>query len=106
MSRIAVADRTAPTLGSTLRSVLSRRAALMPTVAAVAIFVTLLVGAPIYFGNFVTPLNMSALLLDNAFLLILAVGMTFVILTRGGRPVGGEGVGPARGVLAQVAPTG
>jgi ribose/xylose/arabinose/galactoside ABC-type transport system permease subunit len=83
MSRIAVADRTAPASGSTLRSVLSRRAALMPTFAAVAIFVTLLIGAQIYFGNFVTPLNMSALLLDNAFLLILAVGMTFVIVTGG-----------------------
>ena len=40
-------------------------------------------GAQVYFGNFVTPRNMSALLLDNAYLLILAVGMTFVILTGG-----------------------
>ena len=37
----------------------------------------------IYFGNFITPRNMSALLLDNAYLLILAVGMTFVIVTGG-----------------------
>ena len=43
----------------------------------------LLVGAQIHFGNFVTPRNMSALLLDNAYLLILAVGMTFVIVTGG-----------------------
>ena len=55
----------------------------MPTFAALAIFVVLLVGAQLYFGNFITPRNMSALLLDNAFLLILAVGMTFVILTGG-----------------------
>ena len=55
----------------------------MPTFAAVGVFVLLLVGAQIYFGNFVTPRNMSALLLDNAYLLILAVGMTFVILTGG-----------------------
>ena len=55
----------------------------MPTFAALAIFVLLLIGAQLYFGNFITPLNMSALLLDNAFLLILAVGMTFVIVTGG-----------------------
>ena len=55
----------------------------MPTFAAVAIFIALLVGAEMYFGEFVTPRNMSALLLDNAYLLILAVGMTFVIVTGG-----------------------
>ena len=55
----------------------------MPTFAAVAILVAVLVGAQIYFGNFVTPRTMSALLLDNAYLLILAVGMTFVIVTSG-----------------------
>ena len=62
---------------------LSRHSSLMPTIAAVAIFVVLLIGAELYFGNFVTPRNMSSLLLDNAFLLILAVGMTFVIVTGG-----------------------
>ena len=62
---------------------LSRHSSLMPTIAAFAIFIVLLVGAQLYFGNFVTPRNMSALLLDNAFLLILAVGMTFVIVTGG-----------------------
>ena len=62
---------------------MTRHASLMPTLAALAIFVALLVGAQLYFGNFVTPRNMSALLLDNAFLLILAVGMTFVIVTGG-----------------------
>jgi ribose/xylose/arabinose/galactoside ABC-type transport system permease subunit len=55
----------------------------MPAFAALVIFVVLLIGAQLYFGNFITPLNMSALLLDNAFLLILAVGMTFVIVTGG-----------------------
>ena len=51
--------------------------------AAVAILVVLLIGAQIRFGNYLTPGNMSALLLDYAFLLVLAVGMTFVILTAG-----------------------
>ena len=34
---------------------MSRHASLMPTFAALAIFVALLVGAQLYFGNFVTP---------------------------------------------------
>ncbi len=34
-------------------------------------------------GDFISPRNISALLLDNAYLLILAVGMTFVIVTAG-----------------------
>ena len=62
---------------------MSRHASLMPTFAALAILILLFVGAQIYFGNFITPRNLSALLLDNSYLLILAVGMTFVILTGG-----------------------
>jgi len=71
------------TVAARTRTFLSRHASLMPTFAALAIFIALLIGAQLYFGNFVTPRNMSALLLDNAFLLILAVGMTFVIVTGG-----------------------
>jgi simple sugar transport system permease protein len=77
------ADDQGVSIGSRLRMFLSRRSSLMPTFAALVIFVILLISAQLYFGNFVTPLNMSALLLDNAFLLILAVGMTFVIVTGG-----------------------
>ena len=65
------------------RTFLDRHAAMVPTFAALVIFVALLIGAQIHFGNFLTPRNMSALLLDNAYLLILAVGMTFVIVTGG-----------------------
>ena len=65
------------------RVFVDRHASLMPTFAALVIFVVLLVGAEIHFGEFLTPRNMSALLLDNAYLVILAVGMTFVILTGG-----------------------
>lgn len=71
------------TAGRVARTFLDRRASLIPTFAALLIFVVLLIGAQLQFGNFVTPLNMSALLLDNAYLLILAVGMTFVIITGG-----------------------
>lgn len=62
---------------------MSRRASLMPTFAAIAILIVLLIGAQVQFGNFVTGRNLSALLLDNAYLVVLAVGMTFVILTGG-----------------------
>ena len=62
---------------------LNRHSSMMPTFAAVVIFVLILIGAQIHFGEFVTPRTLSALLLDNAYLLILAVGMTFVIVTGG-----------------------
>ena len=68
---------------SAFNTFMSRHSSLMPTFAALAILILLFVGAQIYFGNFLTPRNLSALLLDNAYLLILAVGMTFVILTAG-----------------------
>jgi simple sugar transport system permease protein len=83
MSSVTAGEGRRLALPTAVRTYLSRRSSLMPTFAAIAIFVLLLIGAQLYFGNFITPLNMSALLLDNAFLLILAVGMTFVIVTGG-----------------------
>lgn len=62
---------------------ITRHATWLPTFAAVAILVVLLAGAQFKFGNFLSPGNMSALLLDNAYVIVLAVGMTFVILTAG-----------------------
>ena len=62
---------------------LSRRASLMPTFAAVAILILLLISAQARFPRFLSPGNISALLLDNAYLVVLAVGLTFVILTGG-----------------------
>jgi galactofuranose transport system permease protein len=62
---------------------MSRHSSLMPTFAAVAILLLLFAGAHLHFGNFVTPSNISALLLDNAYLVILAVGMTMVIVSGG-----------------------
>ncbi len=83
MSSITADEVRSPAAASPMRTFLSRHSSLMPTFAAVMIFIVLLVGAQFYFGNFVTARNMSALLLDNAFLLVLAVGMTFVIVTGG-----------------------
>jgi len=61
----------------------SRRTSWIPVAAALGILIALFVVGQIYFGNFLTPRVLSSLLLDNAYLLILAVGMTFVILTAG-----------------------
>lgn len=62
---------------------MSRRASLMPTFAAVIILAVLLIGAQIRYPRFLSSGNISALLLDNAYLVVLAVGLTFVILTGG-----------------------
>ncbi|HEY9307447.1 MAG TPA: sugar ABC transporter permease YjfF [Microbacterium sp.] len=72
-----------PTLGARYATFMSRHSSLMPMFAAIVILIVLLVGAQFAFGNFITPRNLSALLLNNAYLLILAVGLTFVILTGG-----------------------
>lgn len=84
---MTVVESHAPTRGraeTPYRTFMSRHASLLPTLAAVIILLLLFVGAEIFLrGDFITPGNISALLLDNAYLLILAVGMTFVIVTAG-----------------------
>jgi len=82
VTAVPIADRRARVAAYT-QTFLSRHSSMMPTFAAVVIFVLLLIGAQVHFGEFVTPRTLSALLLDNAYLLILAVGMTFVIVTGG-----------------------
>ena len=62
---------------------MARHASWIPVFAAVGILVAMVVGAQVYFGRFLTPRLASSILLDNSYLLILAVGMTFVILTGG-----------------------
>lgn len=62
---------------------MARHASWIPVFAAVGILVAMVIGAQLYFGKFLTPRLASSILLDNSYLLILAVGMTFVILTGG-----------------------
>jgi galactofuranose transport system permease protein len=78
-----VSPRPTEALAARARRFTSRHASWIPVFAALAILVALLLAGQVYFGNFVTPRVLSSLLLDNAYLLILAVGMTFVILTAG-----------------------
>ena len=81
-TRIATAPSPSTWKGA-YRRFTSRHASWIPVFAALAILIAMLVGAQLRFGNFLTPRVLSSLLLDNAYLLVLAIGMTFVILTGG-----------------------
>lgn len=74
---------TTPATPSVWRRFTVGKSPWIPALAAVGILVVMLVAGQAYFGNFVTPRVVSSLLLDNAYLVIIAVGMTFVILTGG-----------------------
>ena len=69
--------------GSFVRRFTSRHASALPTLTAILVLILVLIGAEMEFNNFLTARNLSSLLLDNAHLLVLAVGMTFVIVTGG-----------------------
>lgn len=68
------------------RSLLSRltpNLETLPTLAAVVIFIGMVVYGEIAYGRIVQASTISNLLINNAYLIILAVGLTFVILTGG-----------------------
>lgn len=83
MTAVDARVRPETTLSSRYATFMSRHASLVPTFAAILILVVLLIGAQLRFDNFLTPRNLSALLLDNAYLVVLAVGLTLVIVTGG-----------------------
>ena len=83
MTSLTAAPRAHERALAPWRRFLSRHIALVPVFAAAAILVMMIVGAMINFPNFQLPRILSSILLDNAYLLVLAVGMTFVILTGG-----------------------
>jgi len=68
---------------SSLRKLIQRRVSWLPVGAAVLILILMFVAGQSYFGRFLTPRLLSSLLVDNAYLVVLAAGMTFVILTGG-----------------------
>ncbi|QDB80332.1 sugar ABC transporter permease [Georgenia sp. 311] len=55
----------------------------MPTAAAIVLFVAMLVFGEVSYGGIFQSNTLSNLLINNAHLIIIAVGMTFVILTGG-----------------------
>ncbi len=79
-------EREAPAAHETApawrRAVISRLS-WVPVLAAVALLVIMFAASQAYFGRFVTPGVLSSLLVDNAYLIVLAAGMTFVILSGG-----------------------
>jgi len=90
---------------------------MLPTLAAVALFAAMLIYGELAYGRILQLNTMSNLLINNAHLVIIAVGMTFVILTGGidlsvgavialssvaGVMLAGAGVNPWVAVLAMV----
>ena len=64
-----------------------------PVVASVALLLAMVAFGSVMYTGFFSAQVFLNLLIDNAFLLVVAVGMTFVILDRRHRPVGGLGGG-------------
>lgn len=56
---------------------------LLPTIAALIIFISMLIYGQVAYGRILQYSTLSNLLVNNAHLVILAVGLTFVILTGG-----------------------
>ena len=80
---MSAATPVAQTRLSSLRKLIQRRVSWLPVGAAVLILILMFVAGQSYFGRFLTPRLLSSLLVDNAYLIVLAAGMTFVILTGG-----------------------
>src|SRR5690606_1864712 len=55
----------------------------LPVIGSVVVLVLMLAVGGGRYDNFLSPLVMSNLLIDNAYVVVLAIGMTFVILTGG-----------------------
>jgi simple sugar transport system permease protein len=77
----AAANAEAPVLQKTVRSRLNPK--FLPLIATISLFVAMAtMGSVLYTGFFSAQVFLN-LLIDNAFLIIVAVGMTFVILSGG-----------------------
>ncbi len=65
------------------RRALSNRVSWLPVGASALLLIIMLTGAQARFGSFVKPGVLSSLFVDNAYLIVLACGMTLVIITGG-----------------------
>lgn len=86
MSALATTDVSAGGASSgltRLRRLISTNPSLLPTAAAVVIFLAMVVYGEAAYGRIVQYNTLSNLLINNAHLIVLAVAMTFVILTGG-----------------------
>lgn len=57
--------------------------AVLPSLAAVGLLLIMLIGGEIVYGRMIAPNTLSNLLINNEYLIILAVALTFTILTGG-----------------------
>lgn len=71
------------TLLDRMRRVVTANPSVLPTIASVVIFVGMVVFGEIAYGRIVQANTLSNLLINNAHLIVLAVALTFVILTGG-----------------------
>jgi ribose/xylose/arabinose/galactoside ABC-type transport system permease subunit len=84
MSAKATAEVSAPqATGFDWRRALSNRVSWLPVGASALLLIILFTGAQIRFDSFVKPGVLSSLFVDNAYLIVLACGMTLVIITGG-----------------------
>jgi galactofuranose transport system permease protein len=72
-----------PTAWQRLTRSLRANPSMLPTLAALVIFVAMLIYGELAYGRILQLNTMSNLVINNAHLIIIAVGMTFVILTGG-----------------------
>lgn len=70
-------------LWTRLRRAATSNPSTLPTAASLVIFIAMLVYGEVAYGNIVQFSTLSNLLVNNAHLIVVAVGMTFVILTGG-----------------------
>ena len=80
---MSAATHTVPLARPSLLERARLRLDLLPTLAAVVIFVGMVIYGEVAYGRIVQMNTISNLLINNAHLIILAVGLTFVILTGG-----------------------
>jgi ribose/xylose/arabinose/galactoside ABC-type transport system permease subunit len=77
------APQSAPDLKSRVRRMILANPSVLPTIASVVIFVGMVVYGEIAYGRIVQFNTLSNLLINNAHLIVLAVALTFVIITGG-----------------------
>lgn len=78
---MTAATMTAPS--ASLKDWIKLRLELLPTLAALVIFIAMVIYGEVAYGRIVQMSTMSNLLINNSHLIIIAVGMTFVIITGG-----------------------
>lgn len=66
-----------------LRRLVAANPSAVPTIASVVIFIAMIVYGEVAYGRIVQASTLSNLLINNAHVIVLAVGMTFVIITGG-----------------------